>query len=450
MARYRGQQLHWSGCQKTLECTTALVPLDYAHLDGPAITLALSRRASTSGHRLGSLFINPGGPGGSGVEYTGYFKHKGLEDYDIVGWDPRGVGQSTPVECLTGKDLENYTEVDNSPDNASEDKAWIDVNREFGASCLRRSGALLEHVSTPETVRDLDLLRGLVGDRKLNYFGSSYGTYIGALYAQTFPKNVGRMVLDGAVNITDDETVSQTEGFDRALNNFASWCASQGCRLGATTAAVLKSIIALWDDLDRNALPVGSRELTQSLAVTGVALVLYENEDSWKYLREGLEDAVFKRDGSYLLYFADLYNQRDRRGNYGQSNYSFPAVRCLDTKDKGVTGARADAAKDAKRAPSIGRFFGPDMTCPMWPVAAVPDHPKIVAAGAAPIVVIGTTGDPATPYEFAQMMAKQLESGVLVTLKGEGHLAYGQSTCIQQIAVAYLVKGTVPRNGTTC
>lgn len=451
--RYRSQEVHWSACGK-LECATVLAPLDYEDPDGAAITLALSRKRATADDKMGSLFINPGGPGGSGKDYPGYFRSKGLEAYDIVGWDPRGVGDSTPVQCFAGRALENYTAIDNSPDDQAEDKAWIEANRAFGASCLEKSGVLLQHVSTVETVRDLDLLRHLVGDERLNFQGSSYGTYIGALYAQMFPGKVGRMVLDGAVDITDDrDAVSQTEGFDRALNAFAAWCADRrNCRLGKDKAEVLQTVIKLWDDLDAEPMTTtsGERRLTQALGVTAVAMVLYENEESWEYLQEGLEDAVVNRDGSYLLYFADLYNHRDDKGVYGQMNYSFPAIRCLDSPDEGVAGARRDAQRDAKRAPSLGRFFGPDMTCPMWPVDAVPEHPKIIGKGAAPIVVIGTTGDPATPYEQAQSMARQLESGQLVTFEGDGHLAYGQSRCVQKLVISYFTEGKVPEDGATC
>jgi pimeloyl-ACP methyl ester carboxylesterase len=175
-----------------------LVPLDYAEPDGTAITLALAKRPAADGRKLGSLIINPGGPGGSGVGYVGAFDAAGLERYDIVGWDPRGVGHSTPVVCFGKNDLDHYFSMDSSPDDAGEWQARIDEQIKFGESCLRRSGALLEHISTIETVRDLDLLRGLVGDSKINYLGSSYGTRIGALYAEMFPHRVGRIVLEDA------------------------------------------------------------------------------------------------------------------------------------------------------------------------------------------------------------------------------------------------------------
>ena len=232
LARYQRQTLEWQPCGNGLTCTTVLAPLDYAKPDGTAITLALARRAATAERRLGTLFINPGGPGGSGTSYVGYFNPEGLEGYDIVGWDPRGVGYSTPVACMGPKELDRFYALDASPDDPAEERAWLDAVQGFGRSCLERSGGLLEHVSTVETVKDLELLRGLVGDDKINYFGSSYGTRIGAFYAELYPQRVGRMVLDGSVNISGSDTISQTEGFERALNNFARWCAAGALSAG--------------------------------------------------------------------------------------------------------------------------------------------------------------------------------------------------------------------------
>ena len=233
LARYQQQTLRWQSCGNGLACTSVLAPLDYAKPDGTAITLALARRAATADQRMGTLFINPGGPGGSGTSYVAFFNPEGLEGYDIVGWDPRGVGYSTPVACMGSAELDRFYALDGTPDDQAEERVRTEAVQAFGRSCLERSGGLLQHVSTVETVKDLELLRGLVGDDKLNYFGSSYGTRIGATYAELYPQRVGRMVLDGSVNISGSDTISQTEGFERALNNFAHWCAAQRCRLGA-------------------------------------------------------------------------------------------------------------------------------------------------------------------------------------------------------------------------
>lgn len=448
--RYASQPITWRACRNGQECAEVLVPLDYAKPDGTAITLAVARIRATGSRNLGSLFINPGGPGGSGVAYVGYFERAGLQDYDIVGWDPRGVGESTPVQCAGAEALDRYTAMDGSPDTAEERTAWIQANRAFGRSCLERSGPLLSHVSTVETVHDLDLLRRMLGDTTLSYFGSSYGTQIGAVYAELFPDSVGRMVLDGAVDITDDSDASQAEGFDKSLRAFAAWCAERGCSLGSSPAEVQKSVVELWQELDAKTFDVGRRQLTQQLAVTGVIFVLYENEKAWPALLRSLEDAIRRNNGGRLLAFADQYNQRRSDGQYGQFNYAFPAVRCLDSDEGGLTEADRDLAEAVEDAPTLGPFLGADYVCPMWPVPAAPDPGTLTGKGAAPIVVIGTAGDPATPYEYAVAMARQLESGVLVTFRGEGHLAYGQSPCVQRLVQAYLVDGAVPVDGSRC
>jgi pimeloyl-ACP methyl ester carboxylesterase len=451
VARYEKQQLNWESCGHGFSCSTMLVPLDYANPDGTAITLLVAKRPATGSKRLGSLFINPGGPGGSGVGYIGYFNAAGLENYDIVGWDPRGVGHSTPVICFGKDDLDHYFSMDSSPDDPGELQARIDEQIEFGRSCLKKSGSLLEHVSTMETVRDLDLLRHLVGDTKINYFGSSYGTKIGALYAEMFPQRVGRIVLDGAININSQSRVSQVQGFERALDHFASWCANSECRLGAQRDDVLSKIKEFLDHLDSQPMDVsGGRALSQQQGVEAVFYSMYGGMSSWPALRDALTAAIFDNDGSGLLQLADASDRRDRDGSYGQLNYAFPAVRCLDSQDDSVKNAEKRLVEDSHSAPVLGELNGPDLACPLWPVKSAPKQPAVDAEGAPPILVIGTTGDPATPYEYAKSMARELGSGVLVTFNGEGHLAYGQSGCVRQLVVAYLVDNEVPRDGTRC
>jgi pimeloyl-ACP methyl ester carboxylesterase len=451
LARYERQRLEWKQCGQEFSCTTMLAPLDYADPDGTAITLSLAKRPATSTRRLGSLIINPGGPGGSGVGYVGSFNAAGLESYDIVGWDPRGVGRSTPVTCFGRDELDRYFAMDNSPDDPGELHARIDAQIEFGQSCLRESGALLEHISTMETVRDLDLLRRLLGDSKINYFGSSYGTRIGAIYAELFPQRVGRIVLDGAVDINSKSKINQVDGFERALRHFASWCADEHCQLGAQRDDVLSKIKEFLDRLDQQPLEVaGGRTLSQQQGVEAVFYSMYGGRGSWPELRDALTAAIFDGDGAGLLLLADASDRRNRDGTYGQLNYAFPAIRCLDSQDDSVRAAEKRLAEESRRAPILGRLNGPDLVCSLWPVKSAPKQPAVDADGAPPIVVIGTTGDPATPYEYAKSMAGQLSSAVLVTFNGEGHLAYGQSGCVKSLVDAYLVRAQVPPDGTRC
>lgn len=452
LAAYKDQRLKWSDCESGSQCTKVLVPLDYANPSGTAITLALRRIKASKGPKLGTLFVNPGGPGGSGQDLVGYFDRTGLERYDIIGWDPRGVGGSTPVVCFDSSATDAYLDLDATPDDAAERDALIRGTYEFGKSCWDHSGKLLQHLSTIETVRDLDLLRELVGDPKLNFLGYSYGTQVGATYAEIFPANVGRLVLDAAVNITDSDEVIQAMGFDLALGNFAKWCAGeqQQCTLGKDETAVLGAITGLWDRLDQAPLKVGDRTLTQSLAVMGVAAALYGGKDAWPALASYVQYAI-KGNGEPLLYLADQLNDRSEQGNYDSLFYSFPAIGCLDSdEDLGVIDADRVWQEDQRKAPIFGKYFGPQYACALWPVRPARQL-DIKGTGAAPIVVIGGTGDNATPYQQAVDMAAQLDSGVLVTYQGEGHGSYGgKSACIDKLVRRYLVKGKIPPDGVKC
>ncbi len=449
---YLKQKLTWRDCNDGDDtvCATVLAPLDYADPQSRAVTLALRKLPATATPRLGTLFINPGGPGASGRDLVSSFHTTGLEQYDIVGWDPRGTGGSTPIRCLSDAQADAYSNLDASPDDEAEREALIQANYDFGQACRQRNGDLLDHIGTVDTVQDLDLLRALVKDPTLNYLGYSYGTQIGATYAELFGGNVGHLVLDAAVDITDNSEVIQAQGFDLALGNFAAWCADQRCGLGGTKKEVLATITAFIDGLDAQPLPVGNRELTQTLAMTGIATALYGGKASWNPLAVILRRAM-DGDGSNLLLAADQLNGRDEDGHFDTVFSAFPAISCLDTKEKGVLDADRVWAEDQRKAPIFGTYFGPDYTCPLW--SARPSAyltVQLTGASAPPIVVIGGTGDNATPYQQAVSMADQLRSAVLVTYEGEGHGSYGKSPCINKLVVAYLTKDVVPADGTRC
>lgn len=447
--RYRNQPVNWADCpsEPGPKCATIAVPLDRAEPDEQAITVSMLKVPATEEPKLGTLFVNPGGPGEPGQGAARSFQREGLEQYDIVGWDPRGTGASTPVNC-DAADLDAYNALDQSPDDPAEREEYLRANAELGVACLRGSGALLEHIGTDETVADLDLMRELVGDEKLHFLGYSYGTDIGSAYAQAHPDRVGKLVLDSAVNIAGNTEVVQASGFDRALGNFADWCVKQRCGLGINRLQVVGAIKSMLTDLDQKPLRVGDRTLTQSLGVTGVLLPLYSKQ-MWPYLRTGVQSAL-AGDGSVLLELADSYNGRGRDGQYDSRMTAFAAIRCLDKPDRGVAGAEEVSRRSARQAPVFAPFFGPDYTCATWPVAPRAEQPPRTAKGAAPILVVGTTGDSATPYEYAVSMAEQLESGVLLTYRGEGHTAYGgQSECVNSAVVNYFT-GDAPTEDQTC
>ena len=446
---YLTQDVDWAPCGEGTTCAKVLAPLDYANPSAQAVTLSMRKVAATASPRLGTLFVNFGGPGASGVTLVPGFARAGLERFDIVGWDPRGVGESTSVVCYGGSRTDDLVEVDTSPETTAGLAALAKAQEAFGKSCWDNSGVLLEHISTIDTARDLDLLRALVGDGKLYYFGYSYGTRIGATYAELFGQNAARIVLDGAVDITHSDEAIQAIGFDLALSHFARWCADDDCSLGSSEKEVVASVVSLFDEVGRKPLKLGDRSVTKSLVVTGVAMMLYGGLDSWPklaYMIDAAHDGV--ADG--LARAADQLNDRDTDGEYGSLFYAFPAVSCLDDDDLGVRHADQQWAKDQRAAPVFGKYFGPDFVCALWPVRPARQL-MVTARSAPPIVVIGGTGDNATPYQQAVAMADQLASGVLVTYDGEGHGAYGgESTCVDKLVTAYLVDGTVPRDGTVC
>ena len=449
LSGYLKQGMDWRTCGGEYQCAEILAPLDYANPSEQAITLALAKKVATKAPKLGTLFVNPGGPGASGRNLVTYFNSKGLEQYDIVGWDPRGTNASTPVKCFNDKQTDAFSALDASPDDAAETDALLIGTAEFAKSCWQNSGRLLQHISTVETVRDLDLMRELVDDRLLSFLGYSYGTQIGAYYADLFPQRVGRLVLDAAVDITDDDTVIQAMGFDLALGNFAAWCARQGCSLGSSKDAVLKSTTDFLDRLDAAPVKVDGRVLTQSMAVSGIASYMYGGIPSWKVLADDLSAAIDGK-GTRLLKAADSLNDRAEDGTYGSLFYSFPAIGCADSRDEGVVDAERRWLDDQKKAPIFGKYFGPGFTCPLWPARSTIQF-KPTGSGAAPIVVVGATGDPATPYQNAVTMAQQLQSGVLVTYEGEGHGTFGgKSACVDRLVIAYLTNGTVPSDGVKC
>ncbi|MGO4956782.1 alpha/beta hydrolase [Luteococcus sp. Sow4_B9] len=445
--RYLDQKLQWIPCGQ-YDCASVLVPLDWDRPDGQAITLKMKRAKAQQEHK-GSLFINPGGPGGSGQQMVDTFDGKSFPNHDIIGWDPRGSGDSTTVVCGTPEQTDEYVAMDTSPDD---DQEWQEVAqgfKDFAAQCREGSGALLDHISTLDTVRDLDYLRHLVGDEKLDYMGISYGTYIGSLYGELYPQRVGRMVLDSAVNITDDESVIQAMGFDLALKNYAQWCAEQSCGLGGSADEVVKTITGLFDSLDAKPLAVGDRELTQSLGITGTVTYLYFGASGYPQLTDALQEALAGR-GETLLETADLMNGRDAQGNYSSMTYSFPGIGCIDAEDPGEQGAKDEFPKDVAKAPILAPYFGPNLQCTWWTTKPSPQL-KITAQGAAPILVLGATGDPATPYQQAVWMADQLDSGVLLTWKGAGHSAWDLgNACVKDAVRGYVNKGVVPKDATTC
>lgn len=446
------------------ECAFMTAPLDYAKPDGDTVDLALIRaKARDRTRRIGSLVFNFGGPGGSGVTGLPGFANdfESLRSrYDLVSFDPRGVGRSEPVECATDKELDAYYALDFTPDDAAEERTLSDAQKKYAAGCEKDAGPQLPYVGTENAARDMDLMRRVLGDDKLHYFGISYGTELGGVYAHLFPKNVGRAVFDAVVDPeagVEAGALGQAKGFQLALDNFAKDCVDRGdgCVLpGDSVAGIEEFVTDLLDRLDAQPIPgIGDRMLTQTQATNGIAQALYSKE-FWPYLEQGLDEAD-GGNGALLLALSDSMNGRNRTGNYSNIQSANAAINCVDFKERYTLGQARERLPEFREAsPVFGDFMGWALSsCAQWPVPGIWDHPDVSAAGSAPILVIGNTGDPATPYAGARSMVDALGPGVGVelTYKGQGHGAYSSgSSCVKSATDAYLLDGKVPASGTVC
>ncbi|MFD9868382.1 alpha/beta hydrolase, partial [Streptomyces niveus] len=415
------------------------------------------------GKRIGSLVFNFGGPGGSGVTGLPSFGkdyEKLRTRYDLVSFDPRGVGRSEPVECKDDKQLDGYYARDMTPDDSAEEKSYVDGLKWYAGGCERKSGKELPFVGTVNAARDMELMRQVLGDDKLNYFGISYGTELGGVYAHLYPKSVGRTVFDAVVDPTESSeqgSLGQAKGFQLAFTNFAKDCVSRGdaCTLpGSTPQEIQNFVVGLLDRLDKKPINgFGGRQLTETQATNGIAQALYSKE-YWPLLEQGLDEAD-GGSGALLLVLSDAMNGRNEKGQYSNIQAANAAVNCVDSKQRyTLAQTKAKLAEFRQVSPLFGDFLGWGLLgCSEWPVPGEWDKPDVSAPGAAPILVIGNTGDPATPYEGARAMVKALGKGVGVelTYEGQGHGAYNSgSTCVQNAVNGYLLDGKVPKNGTVC
>ncbi len=459
LEKFYTQDLQYEDCG-TDRCATIEVPVDYADPEGE--TTEIQMRVVGDENAKQHLFVNPGGPGGSAINYAvsmSYMLGDDVTDqYAIVGVDPRGVGVSSPLECYDDEQFDAYVNTDPTPDDAAEVQASLDQLTGMAQACEANSGELAGHVSTVEVARDMDIARALVGDETLNWFGASYGTYLGATYAGLFPDKVGRMVLDGAVNPEldpIDSALGQTTGFQRAIEAYVADCTSgSDCPLGTDPAGAQQRIADLLAQLDAQPMPTGdsSRPLTEGQAFFGLALPLY-NESSWSVLTQALELAV-AGDGSGLQYLSDQYFQRSENGSYGSNiGQVITAVNCLDATERPTyDDVQARLAEFEQISPVFGRALALGAAgCSVWPFESDAEPVDFSAPGAPPILVLGTTRDPATPYEQAVQLADLLDSGVLITRDGDGHTAYQSGNeCVTSAVDDYLLNGTVPASDPKC
>lgn len=460
LTEYYEQKLTWKDCDG-FECADLRVPMDYQKPAGAEIKIALLRApAGEPSQRIGALVVNPGGPGGSGVNFakagSSQFGSELTDRFDIVGFDPRGVGRSRPVKCLSTAKLDEVVAFDPDPDTPAEVARMGELFRQFGQGCLDESGAIARHISTKDVARDLDVLRAALGESKLDYLGSSYGTFLGATYAELFPMKVGRFVLDGAIDpslSTLKLSLQQAKGFETALRAYVAQCVeSADCFLGSSVDAGIAKIQDLLVRLDARPLPGdGTRELTEGLGMVGLYMPLYA-KGYWPWLTDALKNA-FAGDGSGLLQLSDNLTGRKGDGYEDNSLEALNAVNCLDHADSiGPAEVAGYIAQFEKAAPTFGRSFAYSASaCSTWPVRSGVRPAVLQAKGAPTIVVIGTTRDPATPLVWAQALAAQLDSGRLITRDGDGHTAFQRgSTCVDDAVEAFLIDGKLPQPDLMC
>lgn len=442
----------------TFECGTTRVPMDYDNpADGGDYELFLLRAVSAEQtDRIGSLLVNPGGPGGSGVDtaisLALSLPNEILARFDIVGFDPRGVGFSTPVECISASFKDEINAAEPTPRTAAEIDEALDLSEELGDGCEDEYGEELGNFNTIYTARDMDRLREALGDEQLTYLGYSYGTTLGSTYAELFPDRVRALVLDGAVDPSKDDLESsegQAAGFEQAFDAFAADCIAQNPSCPQDPRGLVYQLL---DQAEGSPIPSSgpdSRVVTDGLVFLGVLGALY-SQQAWGQLATALTEA---RDGDsrLLLELADGYTGRQPDGSYPNLIDANIAINCADSDQTfTVNDVRGYVAEWDVAYPLFGAALASGLlTCTLWEATRHP-LPERDAGGSAPILVIGTEGDPATPYLGAVTMADQLEAGVLLTWEGEGHTAFPKTDCITDVVVSYLVDLVVPSDGLTC
>lgn len=439
-----GATIAWEDCGSA-ECGTLEVPLDYADPTGDALTLSISRVPAGEDDRIGALFVNPGGPGGTAADFAITMAMVLPDDitdrFDIVGVDPRGLGASV-ISC--DGDMEELYGADYSIDSPEDTAAVLDVGQTYVDGCAQNAGDLLPYIGTQNVARDIDAVRAAMGDDQLNYLGFSYGTAIGQQLAELFPERVRAMIIDGIVDLGPSgvqSAVDQAAGFEVALQSFADDCNSDpSCPIAPDAIGAIEQLEAM---VEQSPIPADPRDLGPGEMQIALALPLY-SESLWPDLADAVA-AGLAGDGRGMVALADEY--------LGVSDFDvYYAVSCLDWEwpenPEELLDAGAAAASDSPHfgAPIVNEY----LPCAMWPVEETP-MPAVTAPDAPPILVVSTTNDPATPYEAGVRTAERLATGVLLTYDGDGHTVVGNGVpCVDDIATAYLVDLEVPEDGTTC
>ncbi|HEY3843070.1 MAG TPA: alpha/beta hydrolase [Acidimicrobiales bacterium] len=447
--------INWTPCSGDLQCGTLTVPLNYAAPQGATIEMAVERHlAETPAHRIGSLVINPGGPGVSGIDdfsnELSVLTPQLLDDFDIVTFDPRGVQRSDPVTCGETPGAPPGPLPDPVPQSKAAQRAMIASLRQFGADCQKASAAVLPYVGTVDTARDLDRLRIALGDAGLTYMGQSYGTLLGLTYAELFPTHVRSMVLDSVIDpalTLNQITLGQAEGFEDELNSFFSWCAGSSACGWRTTADPAGALLAQIASARTTPVPAGNGRTAGPGELYDAVLDGLYSPSEWPKLGAALA-ADASGNGAQVVAMSDSY------GADGSTNGSDAAedIDCLDhPASRDVSAYSYLAAVDQASAPIFGPFLAwGEAACAVWPVLPTRTPGPVHAVGAPPILVVGTTQDPATPYAWAVNVAGELSHGVLLTRNGADHVAYFYSACVRTYVQSYFLTGATPPAGSVC
>ena len=439
------------------------VPLDWDDPTGETIGLEL-RRLPARGEAIGSLVFNPGGPGVPGAGSVDDFRtiagDRLLDSYDVVGFDPRGVGLSNPVECGPAAAVDAYVVTDYPMASQADVDAQWQRNREFAEACRDRSGAIVEHMDTVSTAKDMDMLRAALGDEKLNFLGFSYGTQLGYTYAQLFPERVGRMVLDGALDPSNSENqlvAGMAGGYEMALAGFIEWChAASDCPLDPDPTVARQQVEDMAMDAIDDPVPATREHVNGNLMAFGIVNALTDSAQ-WPWLSRALAEVLREGTADTMLESADWYLSRDSATGAYDPNFTVAlyGVVCGDSTaddDRDWTGMQETMALTEAESPTFGWWYATWLNCDDWPFLADERVTNLDATtDAAPILVVGTTRDPATPYAWAESLTAQLGHATLLTYDGFSHTAYGRSnSCIIDAVDGFLVDGTMPTPGTVC
>jgi len=447
LATFQSQKLVWKSCGSDLQCTTLKVPMDYAAIDKNTFTLSVIRHLATDRkNRIGTLFVNPGGPGGSAYNYaqaaTEIVSKKIVQRFDILGFDPRGVGRSQPTRCLTDKEEDSYISADTSVVSQNDLNVLLAAAKKFAAACAAKTGPKIGHFGTIETAKDMELLRGLLKEPKLNFLGKSYGTFLGTLYAALYPTKVGKFVLDGAIDpnaSNAQQNLIQAIGFDSALLDYTK----KNKDFSQT------DIVNFIRNLRAKPLSLpNGRKLTPSLAIIAIASTLYDNETGWPNLTEALDEALNKKNPRPMMDLADEYNTRDANGRYSNENDMAQVISCLDIVDnRSVAQMTKDGVLMKQKAPVFGPYLTyAGLTCKYWkhPVAK---RPPLNSISTTPVIIIGVSKDPATPYSWALKLHTIFKGSTLITFNGDGHTGHNRGNkCVDSAVDTYLLTGKTGSN----